>query len=237
MRPVRADEKDERAINTNVYYLTTTRYHSASGSSFTNVPSLKAAILLTEQQINRLRSAGQNLQLSASLCHRIELLYLIFGITTSNPQYSSDGPEGNKIMNAGINELTSMVGNSARDEMDAVVRQTFKDVLASKNLKRPSDDITELAKLVCDSRPRGLTDEDKRSIHSALVSSKTPISSSGAYKKCPCGYIYVIGDCGGAMVTATCPECRRTIGGGSHRDVDGVTHTGEIDGSSRAAWS
>ncbi|RIA84473.1 hypothetical protein C1645_742305 [Glomus cerebriforme] len=38
---------------------------------------------------------------------------------------------------------------------------------------------------------------------------------------CQCGYKYLIGECGGAMEVSTCPECKKTIGGTSHRAVDG----------------
>ena len=34
--------------------------------------------------------------------------------------------------------------------------------------------------------------------------------------ECPNGHPYFIGDCGGAMVEAICPECGERIGGGSH---------------------
>lgn len=31
------------------------------------------------------------------------------------------------------------------------------------------------------------------------------------------GHHYGIGECGGAVTTSTCPECKSTIGGRSHR--------------------
>lgn len=42
-------------------------------------------------------------------------------------------------------------------------------------------------------------------------------SSGGRWFACPNGHPYYIGECGGAMVEATCPECGERIGGGSHR--------------------
>lgn len=41
--------------------------------------------------------------------------------------------------------------------------------------------------------------------------------ASGHWYECPNGHPYFIGDCGGAMVTSTCPECGETIGGANHR--------------------
>ena len=60
---------------------------------------------------------------------------------------------------------------------------------------------------------------------------------AGHWYKCPNGHYYCIGECGGAMVYGTCPECGATIGGSNHRLTDGNQHAGEIDGSSHAAWS
>ncbi|EFJ49576.1 hypothetical protein VOLCADRAFT_89933 [Volvox carteri f. nagariensis] len=44
---------------------------------------------------------------------------------------------------------------------------------------------------------------------------------SGHLYRCPNGHPYIIGNCGGAMERATCPECGAVIGGGSHRLVAG----------------
>lgn len=40
---------------------------------------------------------------------------------------------------------------------------------------------------------------------------------SGHWYECPNGHPYFIGECGGAMETATCLDCGEQIGGGSHR--------------------
>ncbi|XP_066922902.1 E3 ubiquitin-protein ligase rnf213-alpha-like [Clytia hemisphaerica] len=39
--------------------------------------------------------------------------------------------------------------------------------------------------------------------------------------ECPCGYPYVITECGGAMQEFACPQCRRTIGGSNHSILPG----------------
>lgn len=44
--------------------------------------------------------------------------------------------------------------------------------------------------------------------------------TAGHWYKCSKGHLYVIGDCGGAMTTSTCPTCGEIIGGASHRLVD-----------------
>ncbi len=59
----------------------------------------------------------------------------------------------------------------------------------------------------------------------------------GHWYKCPNGHTYAIGDCGGAMQRAKCPECRAEIGGMSHALATGNVHAPEMDGSRHAAWS
>ena len=61
--------------------------------------------------------------------------------------------------------------------------------------------------------------------------------SKGHWFKCPNGHYYCIGECGGAMQLAKCPECKAVIGGTSHRLTGGNEHAPEMDGSHHAAWS
>lgn len=42
-------------------------------------------------------------------------------------------------------------------------------------------------------------------------------SWSSHWFECPNGHPYFIGECGGAMETSKCPECREQVGGSSHR--------------------
>lgn len=58
----------------------------------------------------------------------------------------------------------------------------------------------------------------------------------GHWYKCPNGHIYAIGECGGAMQLGKCPECKSTIGGGSHRLHDGNAVATEMDGATAPAW-
>ncbi|KAF2349930.1 hypothetical protein FHG87_019314 [Trinorchestia longiramus] len=58
----------------------------------------------------------------------------------------------------------------------------------------------------------------------------------GAWYKCPNGHIYCIADCGGAMITSTCPDCNATIGGTSHRLLANNSLASEMDGASTHAW-
>jgi hypothetical protein len=41
-------------------------------------------------------------------------------------------------------------------------------------------------------------------------------TSAGHWFMCPNGHFYVIGECGGAMQTSICPDCREKVGGSSH---------------------
>lgn len=72
-----------------------------------------------------------------------------------------------------------------------------------------------------------MTIEEKRSVQQAMNYTDTNTGAFGGYGghwyQCPNGHPYVIADCGGAMEQSKCPECHATIGGGSHRVVDGNT--------------
>ncbi|CAG8457357.1 17413_t:CDS:10 [Racocetra persica] len=57
---------------------------------------------------------------------------------------------------------------------------------------------------------------------SALFNAVAAMGGVSRYQ-CQCGFKYVIGNCGGAMVTATCPGCGNTIGGSHHRSAPGNT--------------
>ena len=59
--------------------------------------------------------------------------------------------------------------------------------------------------------------------------------SKGHWYKCLNGHYYCIGECGGAMQLAKCPECKADSGGTSHRLTGENVHAGGMDGSRHAA--
>ena len=61
--------------------------------------------------------------------------------------------------------------------------------------------------------------------------------SRGHWYKCRCGFVYCIGNCGGAAQIASCPRCDGSIGGENHRLVEGNTVAPEmVDGSIRSDY-
>ena len=76
-----------------------------------------------------------------------------------------------------------------------------------------------------------LTEEEREMIIKAIH------AKPGSWYKCPNGHYYQIGECGGAMQQATCPNCGAAIGGSRHRLRDDNVHAGEFDNSAHAAWS
>ncbi|XP_023929947.1 NFX1-type zinc finger-containing protein 1-like [Lingula anatina] len=86
-------------------------------------------------------------------------------------------------------------------------------------------------KEACPASGLGITDTERQEIVQAMG------LTQGHWFKCPNGHIYAIGDCGGAMEEATCPECKARIGGQSHRLRDDNQLAGEMDGAPHAAWS
>ena len=77
----------------------------------------------------------------------------------------------------------------------------------------------------------GLTELERVEIVKAIGLTK------GHWFKCPKGHYYCIGECGGAMEEAKCPECGAKIGGQSHRLTEGNELAPEMDGAHHAAWS
>ena len=61
--------------------------------------------------------------------------------------------------------------------------------------------------------------------------------SKGRWFKCPNGHYYCIGECGGAMQVAKCPECDAQIGGEDHTLLADNVFAPEMDGAEYPAWS
>ena len=48
--------------------------------------------------------------------------------------------------------------------------------------------------------------------------------------------MYAIGECGGATLESTCPECGSGVGGTQHRLRPDNAVATEMDGATRPAW-
>ncbi|XP_034726304.1 NFX1-type zinc finger-containing protein 1 isoform X2 [Etheostoma cragini] len=76
----------------------------------------------------------------------------------------------------------------------------------------------------------GINEEERKMIVSTMG------MRPGHWYKCPNGHVYLIDDCGGAMVSRRCPDCEATIGGGNHRLASGNQVASEMDGAQQPAW-
>jgi hypothetical protein len=76
-----------------------------------------------------------------------------------------------------------------------------------------------------------ITPKERDDINKALKLSK------GHWFKCRNGHLYIITECGGAMQTSECPECKEVIGGSNHKLAEGNELASEMDGATHAAWS
>ncbi|KNC53025.1 uncharacterized protein AMSG_09316 [Thecamonas trahens ATCC 50062] len=104
------------------------------------------------------------------------------------------------------------------DVLEALSKTT--DAAARESAAVMESSITRMAAALKDGiffQP--LSDAEKESVRTALatLSAKGGWNSQGHFFKCPNGHIYVITECGGAMVQGACNECGATIGGASHR--------------------
>ncbi|XP_049446635.1 NFX1-type zinc finger-containing protein 1 isoform X2 [Epinephelus fuscoguttatus] len=114
--------------------------------------------------------------------------------------------------------------------------QTIREVLEKSGQFTEQDQhrVKEAMKELDDKLPAtglGITDEERKMIVSAM---NMPL---GHWHKCPNGHVYVIADCGGAMVSRRCPDCEATIGGAHHTLASGNQVATEMDGALHPAWS
>ena len=104
-----------------------------------------------------------------------------------------------------------------------------------KTEKSKEKDHNEVAKFVTQMSEKykvdGLTDAERIEIVKAIGLTK------GHWFKCPNGHYYCIGECGGAMHEAKCPDCGATIGGRQHTLRSDNQLAREMDGAQHAAWS
>ena len=101
--------------------------------------------------------------------------------------------------------------------------------------KITSDDETEIMhsiQTLCkEYQVDNLSEAEKLEIVEAMGLTK------GHWFKCPQGHFYCIGECGGAMETAKCPECNAEIGGSHHQLLASNQVATEMDGAEHPAWS
>lgn len=61
-----------------------------------------------------------------------------------------------------------------------------------------------------------VSDQEKRDVLKAFMDGFLGFNTRGHFYQCPNGHVYVITECGGAMVESRCPECGCAIGGRNH---------------------
>ncbi|XP_072169617.1 NFX1-type zinc finger-containing protein 1-like [Diadema setosum] len=76
----------------------------------------------------------------------------------------------------------------------------------------------------------GVTGADRKEIVSAVG------LSEGNWFKCPQGHVYATGECGGATVQSTCPDCSSTTGGRFHAFRPDNCLARKMEGARHAAW-
>ena len=125
---------------------------------------------------------------------------------------------------------------SPRDKADLYALAEHVYCSGAGGITKHSDDTTQqvtqlIARFNKQYKVGGLTEAERTEIVKAIGLSK------GHWFKCPNGHFYCIGDCGGAMVEAKCPDCDAKIGGTRHTLLDTNRLAPEMDGAQYAAWS
>ena len=74
-----------------------------------------------------------------------------------------------------------------------------------------------------------VSQEEVRSVLSAIKNAKEFSGSTGHWYTCVNGHPFNIGNCGGANQQSVCPECGAQIGGRNHQMVEGVMRAESLD--------
>ncbi|CAH1781587.1 unnamed protein product [Owenia fusiformis] len=114
-----------------------------------------------------------------------------------------------------IDYKASKVKDKLKPEYIDCIEQSIDELEKGVPLKddteaRITKNLKILEKKLAPTNGLGISDGERVEILKAMGLTK------GHWYKCANGHIYAIGDCGGATVEATCPECKSTIGGSGH---------------------
>lgn len=75
-----------------------------------------------------------------------------------------------------------------------------------------------------------VTSEERMTVITAMA---REFRGTGHWYYCPNMHPFTIGECGGAMQTASCPECGALVGGQGHQTVEGVTSADDLENDLR----
>ena len=114
-----------------------------------------------------------------------------------------------KLLDLGWKTTDVNLSESDGRTLNAMFVRVHESGWKSDKLKEKDyDDIIEfIAKIITKYRVSGLIESERIEIVEAIGLAK------GHWFKCPNGHFYCIGECGGAMEEANCPECGARIGG------------------------
>ena len=138
-----------------------------------------------------------------------------------------------KLLDLGWKTTDVNLSESDGRTLNAMFVRVHESGWKSDKLKEKDyDDIIEfIAKIITKYRVSGLIESERIEIVEAIGLAK------GHWFKCPNGHFYCIGECGGAMEEANCPECGARIGGQQNSLRADNQLASEMDGARYAAWS
>ena len=124
-------------------------------------------------------------------------------------------------------ELDLSKASQVGEEMRLLEEHLVQKVLRFDQIEEKCEQAFEVLKEMLNVK---LTEAERIMIVNAIGLRK------GHWFKCRNGHIYCIGECGGAMEKAKCPECKDTIGGANHALTHGNQLATEMDGAAESAW-
>jgi hypothetical protein len=136
-----------------------------------------------------------------------------------------------------INEETANLDRDEREAMTSSLKeQGLAHIAAARaTMEKYPSAATDLLKTRVDAAEQRLTNDpfyqavttdELRAVVAAMAREFSP---TGHWYTCANGHPFTVGDCGGPMVEAQCPECGAPIGGQHHVAAEGVHRTQEIE--------
>jgi hypothetical protein len=191
--------------------------HSLSSQMWQGLCGIFASLRRRWRTLQSVLHKREHEQLHLAVCEFNALMLTCIEPLLPTPS-SELHKEACRIVDSFSGRLADMIDSSLSTSPDHMqrLRIDMQRAVAAVFGLGSSDTPPELvAAFLADVLEGPLSANEAAALHVALVKARV-IRGHGSWRKCRCGYLYVIGDCGSAMEVMACPQCGLTIGGEWH---------------------